>query len=144
MCLPSMFWRTERRTVVIPMTSQFGCLELLITRTFLSGPVKFEITRVDCISKYCLLKIIPRMQSIRELFYWMLSEVDTEKIQVGQFVSMTHFSQVHIELLFPYLLMLSSLGKIFSRQHFKIFLLFFPRKQNLTFHANCLQWRQFA
>ena len=32
------------------MTSQFGCLELLITRTFLSGPVKFEITRVDCIS----------------------------------------------------------------------------------------------
>ena len=30
------------------MTSQFGCLELLITRTFLSGPVKFEITRVDC------------------------------------------------------------------------------------------------
>ena len=45
MCLPS----TLRRTVVIPMTSQFGCLELLITRTFLSGPVKFEITRVDCI-----------------------------------------------------------------------------------------------
>ena len=44
-------WRTERRTVVIPMTSQFGCLELLITRTFLSGPVKFEITRVDCIIK---------------------------------------------------------------------------------------------
>ena len=31
------------------MTSQFGCLELLITQTFLSGPVKFEITRVDCI-----------------------------------------------------------------------------------------------
>ena len=48
MCLPSTFWRTERRTVVIPMTSQFCCLELLITRTFLSGPVKFEITRVDC------------------------------------------------------------------------------------------------
>ena len=39
MCLPSTFWRTERRTVVILMTSQFGCLELLITRTFLSGPV---------------------------------------------------------------------------------------------------------
>ena len=49
MCLPSTFWRTDRRTVVIPMTSQFGCLELLITRTFLSGPAKFEITRVDCI-----------------------------------------------------------------------------------------------
>ena len=49
MCLPSTFWGTERRTVVIPMTSQFGCLELRITRTFLSGPVKFEITRVDCI-----------------------------------------------------------------------------------------------
>ena len=48
MCLPSTFWRTERRTVVKPMTSQFGCLELLITRTFLSGPVKFEITRVNC------------------------------------------------------------------------------------------------
>ena len=69
------------------------------------------------------------MQSIRELFYWMLSEVDTEEIQVGQFVSLTHFSQVHIELLFPYLLMLSSLGKIFSRQHFKIFLLFFPENR---------------
>ena len=49
MCLPSTFWRTERRTVVIPMTSQFGCLELLITRTFLSGLMKFEIMRVDCI-----------------------------------------------------------------------------------------------
>ena len=47
MCLPSTFGE-QRRTVVIPMTSQFGCLELLITRTFLSGPVKFEITRVDC------------------------------------------------------------------------------------------------
>ena len=45
MCLPSTFWRTERRTVVIPMTSQFCCLELLITRTVLLGPVKFEITR---------------------------------------------------------------------------------------------------
>ena len=54
MCLPITFWRTERRTVVIPMMSQFGCLELLITETFLSGPVKFEITRVDCI-----LKILP-------------------------------------------------------------------------------------
>ena len=48
MCLPSTFWRTERRTVVMPMKSQFGCLKLLITRTFLSGPVKFEIMRVDC------------------------------------------------------------------------------------------------
>ena len=46
MCLPSTFWRT----VLIPMTSQFGCLELLTTQTFLSGPVKFEITRVDCSS----------------------------------------------------------------------------------------------
>ena len=49
MCLSTTFWRTEKRTVVIPMKSQFGCPELLITRTFLSGPVKFEITRVDCI-----------------------------------------------------------------------------------------------
>ena len=49
MCLPSTFWQTERRTVVIPITSQFGCLELLITQTFLLGPVKFEIMRVDCI-----------------------------------------------------------------------------------------------
>ena len=26
----------------------------------------------------------------------------------------------------------------------KYFFLIFPRKQDLTFHANCLQWRQFA
>ena len=30
------------------MTSRFGYLVLLITLTFLSGPVRFEITRVDC------------------------------------------------------------------------------------------------
>ena len=36
-------------------------------------------------------------------------------------------------------LTLSTLGKIFSRQHFEIFFLIFPRKQDLTFHANCLQ-----
>ena len=41
------------------------------------------------------------------------------------------------------ILTLSTLGKIFSRQHFKTFFLF-SRKQDLTFHANCLQWRQFA
>ena len=34
--------------------------------------------------------------------------------------------------------------KIFSRRHFEIFFLIFPRKQVLTFHANCLHWRQFA
>ena len=38
----------------------------------------------------------------------------------------------------------STLGKIFSIQHFEIFFLFFPRKQVLTFHTNCLQWKQFA
>ena len=37
---------------------------------------------------------------------------------------------------------LSTLDKIFSRQHTEIFFLFFPRKQDLTYHANCLQWRQ--
>ena len=36
-------------------------------------------------------------------------------------------------------LTLSTLGKIFSRQHFEIFFSFFPRNQDLTFHANCLQ-----
>ena len=39
--------------------------------------------------------------------------------------------------------MLSTLGKIFSRQYIEIFFLFFPEKF-LIFHANCLQWRQFA
>ena len=56
MCLPSTFGE-QRGTVVIPMMSQFGCLELLITRTFLSGPVKFEITRVDCIYIYIYIYI---------------------------------------------------------------------------------------
>ena len=32
----------------IHMTSHFGYLVLLITRTFLSSPVRFEITSVDC------------------------------------------------------------------------------------------------
>ena len=42
-----------------------------------------------------------------------------------------------------YSLTLGTLGKIFSR-HFEIYFLIFPRKQDLTFHANCLHWRQFA
>ena len=40
--------------------------------------------------------------------------------------------------------MLSTLGKILSRRHLKIFFLIFPRKQDLKFHANLLKWRQFA
>ena len=35
-------------------------------------------------------------------------------------------------------LTLSTLGKIFSRRHFEIFFLIFLRRQDLTFHANCL------
>ena len=42
-----------------------------------------------------------------------------------------------------WILTLSTLGKNFSRRHFKYFS-YFPRKQVLTFHANCLHWRQFA
>ena len=38
----------------------------------------------------------------------------------------------------PKYLMLSTLGKIFSRWHLEIFFLFFSRKQDLTFHTNCL------
>ena len=41
-------------------------------------------------------------------------------------------------------LMLSTLDKFFCRQHFEIFFLIFSEKQDLTFNANCLQWRQFA
>ena len=37
-------------------------------------------------------------------------------------------------------LKLSTLGKIFSEQHFEIF--FFPRRQDLAVHANCLLKRQ--
>ena len=44
--------------------------------------------------------------------------------------------------LFQHYLTLSTLGKTFSRQHFEMFFLIFPRKQNLTFHANCLHWKQ--
>ena len=36
-----------------------------------------------------------------------------------------------------------SLGQ-FSRQQIDDIFLIFPRKQDLTFYANCLQWRQFA
>ena len=41
-------------------------------------------------------------------------------------------------------LTLNTLGSLFSRRHFQIYFLFFSRKQDLTFHANCLHWRQFA
>ena len=41
-------------------------------------------------------------------------------------------------------LTLNTLGKIFSRRHIKIVFLIFPRKEDLTFHANCLHQRQFA
>ena len=41
-------------------------------------------------------------------------------------------------------LMLSMLGKNFSRKHLEYFFFFFPRKQALTFHASCLLRRQFA
>ena len=34
-------------------------------------------------------------------------------------------------------LTLSTLGKIFRRQHFEIFFLIFPTKQDLALHANC-------
>ena len=40
--------------------------------------------------------------------------------------------------------MLSMLGKNCSRHHFEIFFLFFPRKKDLTCHANCLLRKQFA
>ena len=33
---------------LVHVTTHFGYLVLLITRTFLSGPVRFEITSVDC------------------------------------------------------------------------------------------------
>ena len=47
-------------------------------------------------------------------------------------------------LLYVRPLTLCTLGKNFSRRHFGIFFLFFPRKQDLTLHANCLHRRQFA
>ena len=48
------------------------------------------------------------------------------------------FFFLFIILLIGVELMLSMLGKTFSRQHFEIVFLFFSRKQDLTFHANCL------
>ena len=41
-------------------------------------------------------------------------------------------------------LTVSILGKHFSRRHFKIKFLIFPRKQSLIFHANCLLRREYA
>ena len=35
--------------------------------------------------------------------------------------------------------MLSTLGKVFSGRHSKIFFIIFPRKQDWTFHEKCLQ-----
>ena len=44
----------------------------------------------------------------------------------------------NISSISTFCLILSMLGKKLSRWHFEIFLTF-PRKQDLTFHANCLQ-----
>ena len=41
-------------------------------------------------------------------------------------------------------LTLSTLGKIFSTCQFENFFFYFHRKQDLTFHAKCLQCRQFS
>ena len=41
-------------------------------------------------------------------------------------------------------LMLSTLGKLFSRQHSDIFFLFFEQETGSEFHANCLHWKQLA
>ena len=42
-------------------------------------------------------------------------------------------------------LTLNTLGRSFGRLHIEIsFFFIFPRKQDLTFHANCLHWRKFA
>ena len=41
-------------------------------------------------------------------------------------------------------LTLSTLGNIYSRQQIRDIFLICPRKQDLTFHANCFQWGQFA
>ena len=72
MCLPSML----SRTVVIPMTSQYGCLELLITQTFLSGPVKFEVTRVDCTLIFnCLQECVDPSASVTILISHISGEV---------------------------------------------------------------------
>ena len=40
--------------------------------------------------------------------------------------------------------MLRMLGKNFSRQHFKIFFLFFSQKIGFDLLYNCLLWEQFA
>ena len=46
-CVPNTLGQTAGS--VMHVTSHFGYLVLLITRTFLSGPLRFEITSVDCI-----------------------------------------------------------------------------------------------
>ena len=50
----------------------------------------------------------------------------------------------NVPSLFTYALTLSTLGKIFPQATVWNIFLIFPRKQDLTFHANCLHWRQFA
>ena len=58
---------------------------------------------------------------------------------------------MNLQKLFSVWLTLNTLGKNFSRRHFEFFFFFFfffffifPGKQDLVFHANCLQWRQFS
>ena len=68
---------------------------------------------------------------------WMLHSVPSDLTGHKHGINMSASNQI-------LRLTLSTLGKIFSRQHIEIFFVIFPRKHVLVFHANCLQCKQFA
>ena len=65
-----------------------------------------------------------------------------ENLSVSMLHSTTQILEINPSLTFSPIqkklsLLLSMLGKNFSRQHFEILFLIFPRQQTLTFHTNC-------
>ena len=102
----------------------------------------FMVSRLKWVMK--TFWVVIGILSLRQ-FQWLpacvLGEIKNKSMHLKSLLSTakTLWSVAFINALSP-----STMGKSFSRQHFKIFFIRSPKKQVLTFHAECLHWRQFA
>ena len=87
-----------------------------------------------CLS-FCILFLCNNFCSVSVIPLKCYVRIDIGKVHLSWDCSLANFD---------YHLMLSTLGKIFSRTHIEIFFLFSPRKQILTSHAmsNPLFWEK--
>ena len=97
------------------------------------------------IKSFCIWPVIRRVMSSCTLYQCVEGNLPTETTG-DKWLSWSDCTNFQADLClycFMRINLYYSLGK-FSRWQTDDFFLSFPRKQNLTFHANCLQWRQFA